>query len=217
MNTKYEDVWVVSDPHFGHKNLVYGESEWANRKKKCRPFATLNDHDETLIYQINKHVKPNDLFICLGDWSFGDQTNISYFRYRINCENVFLITGNHDRYIKSNKKVKCYNSDKKIRAQDIFTYVSDEFLFQHDGAIYYCNHFMKTKKYRDLNRLYTNMYPDKKVFHLFGHTHGLFNSDGMLDIGYENAYHLFGQWRPFNIDEVKRLLLEKKLHHESNS
>ena len=67
---KPEDVWLTSDTHLGHKNIVSGISGWeANRGQ--RKFNTLEEMDDTIINNINKYVKPDDILFHAGDWSFG--------------------------------------------------------------------------------------------------------------------------------------------------
>jgi calcineurin-like phosphoesterase family protein len=51
--------------------------------------------------EINKSVMPDDELYILGDFAFGDKDKIPSLRYRINCNNIHLIIGNHDQhYIK---------------------------------------------------------------------------------------------------------------------
>lgn len=95
-NMRKENIWFSSDFHYGHKNLVKGISSWTN-PIKCRNFSTLEEHDEILVRNINKVVMENDILYFLGDWSFGNNENIMVFRNKINCRNVHLILGNHDR------------------------------------------------------------------------------------------------------------------------
>ena len=48
-------VWFVSDTHFDHENII----------KYCnRPFADVNEMNETLIKNWNNVVKPNDIVFC---------------------------------------------------------------------------------------------------------------------------------------------------------
>lgn len=94
------DVFFSSDFHYAHKNLVSGISEWTN-KARCRKFKTLEEHNETLVNNINNVVKPKNTLYFLGDWSFGGIDNILKFRKLIRCENIHFILGNHDDHIYS--------------------------------------------------------------------------------------------------------------------
>jgi len=103
-----QNIFFCSDPHYNHKNIVKGTATWED-KSLCRNFETLEEHDQTLVNNINNTVKENDILFCLGDWSFGDYkngeniTNISKFRNQLNCKNIHLILGNHDIEIQKNK------------------------------------------------------------------------------------------------------------------
>lgn len=92
------DIFFSSDFHYGHRNLVKGISNWEN-KDKCRNFKTLDEHNQILVNNINKVVKPKDTMYFLGDWSFGGSDNVLKFRKEIRCENIHLILGNHDDHI----------------------------------------------------------------------------------------------------------------------
>lgn len=73
--TKYQTVWVISDTHFGEKDL---REAFPNRPT-----------DEELVKKINKCVGKNDILIHLGD--VGDLNWAAKLRgYKV------LIMGNHD-------------------------------------------------------------------------------------------------------------------------
>lgn len=105
--SKRQNVFFCSDPHYHHAGLVKGTSFWEDTSR-CRPFDDLKSHDDTLVENINKTVRENDVLFCLGDWSFGNYKDneavekITEFRNRINCKNVHLILGNHDQEIRAN-------------------------------------------------------------------------------------------------------------------
>ena len=61
------NVFFTSDTHFGHKNLL--------KIGKGRPFDTIEEHDEALIENWNKVVKPNDLVYHLGDVAMATDAN----------------------------------------------------------------------------------------------------------------------------------------------
>jgi calcineurin-like phosphoesterase family protein len=52
--------WILSDPHFGHKMLV---------ETGMRPFSTVEEHDETIINNINELVHRDDKLWILGDFA----------------------------------------------------------------------------------------------------------------------------------------------------
>ena len=103
---KDQDLYFSSDPHYGHKNICEGVTEWKKGEgdSKTRPFNTLSEMNDSIVNNINARVKEDDVFVCLGDWSFGGFENVKKFRDRIQCKNVHLFYGNHDHHIKNNRE-----------------------------------------------------------------------------------------------------------------
>lgn len=56
-----------------------------------------------IVGNINEVVGQDDILFHLGDWSFGGFEQIELFRNQIVCQNVHIITGNHDNHIERNK------------------------------------------------------------------------------------------------------------------
>lgn len=175
-------VWFTSDTHFGHTNII----EYCNR-----PFSSIYDMDESLLYEINKVVKPTDMLYHLGDFSF---RNISHYLDRINCKNINLIYGNHD---KSHRKelsniLPCFDL-KRIKVCD-----QDVILCHYAMAIWEKSHHGS--------------------IHLYGHSHS--NAEENLDkimperlsmdVGVDNAFKLLGTYRPFSFEEIQKILNSKK-------
>lgn len=83
------DVWVTSDTHFGHENII----------KYCgRPFKSVYEMNECLLNNWNSVVKPNDRVYHLGDVYFSSgfrEDEAWYFLQRLHGKKT-LILGNHD-------------------------------------------------------------------------------------------------------------------------
>lgn len=90
-------IYFASDPHYGHKNIVLGVSDWAD-KSGCRQFPSVKTMNDHIIQAFNYTVMSNDTLYLLGDIAFGGLQNIIEFRERLNCKNVIVITGNHDHH-----------------------------------------------------------------------------------------------------------------------
>ena len=78
-------VYIMSDPHYNHKNILKHSS-------RGDLFPTVEDMNRTIIERINDTVPAHALLVLLGDMVFG---SISGFVSQINAD-VILIKGNHD-------------------------------------------------------------------------------------------------------------------------
>jgi calcineurin-like phosphoesterase family protein len=106
-------IWFSSDHHFGHRNIIKylsrpfmtqeekKEFEKAKTRYEVKKVRISNEtialHDDTLIDNINECVMPNDTLYHLGDFCMGSFEQVKKYRNRINCKNVYLIKGNHDK------------------------------------------------------------------------------------------------------------------------
>ncbi len=105
---KDRKVWIISDTHFGHKNICRGVTGWRLPDgsipiDQTRDFNTIEQMNEVIVNNINSVVGQDDVLIHLGDWSFGGFENIKVFRDRIVCKEIHLILGNHDEHIEKNR------------------------------------------------------------------------------------------------------------------
>ncbi|SFL74640.1 Calcineurin-like phosphoesterase superfamily protein [Paenibacillus sp. 1_12] len=81
------NVFVISDHHFGHTNIIDFES---------RPFSDANEMTETMIEKWNAVVAKDDKVFHLGDFSFLNKEKTASIVSRLNGYK-YLILGNHDR------------------------------------------------------------------------------------------------------------------------
>ena len=106
---RFPDVWIFSDPHYNHKNICRGVTNWKLSDgsipiDQTRDFHDLDKMNDTIVQNINKVVMQDDILICLGDWSFGGFDSIKKFWDRLVCKNIHLILGNHDHHIERNRE-----------------------------------------------------------------------------------------------------------------
>lgn len=87
----FPDIFVTSDSHFGHKNIIGYEN---------RPFKEVNEMNEKLIENWNKVVKPNDLVIHVGDLFLCGAQKAEEIAKRLNGRKI-LVQGNHDSFSKA--------------------------------------------------------------------------------------------------------------------
>lgn len=141
-------VWFTSDHHFGHARII----ELARR-----PFASVEDMDETMIARWNAKVEKGDTVFHLGDFAFCDHTP---YLERLNGQKR-LILGNHDH---SNRVKKA----KGWQTVDSLLHVTI------DGTpLVLCHYGMRV-----WNRSHYG------AIHLYGHSHGSLPGDGQsMDVG----------------------------------
>lgn len=211
LNNK-QNIFFCSDPHYGHSGIVMGTSKWDD-KRGCRPFQTIDSHDNTLVNNINQTVGENDILFCLGDWSFGSYktgeniSNIKKFREEIKCKNIHLIFGNHDQEIVNNKD----------NSRDLFSSVGyyreiivmETPLNQGEKAIR-----QKIVLSHYSHRVWNNM--QGGAWMLFGHSHGNLKDvlGKTMDVGFDTNE----EFKPYNYQEIKESMSTKSLvkldHHE---
>lgn len=79
------NIWFSSDLHFGHnRQFMYGS----------RGFASIEEHDATVIENWNRIVKPNDNVYLLGDLMLNDNESGIKKLNQLNGD-IFYIRGNH--------------------------------------------------------------------------------------------------------------------------
>jgi calcineurin-like phosphoesterase family protein len=102
------NVCILSDPHYNHKNICRGVTNWRTQDGEIpvdstRDFQTIEQMNQRLVDGINHFVGQDDTLIMLGDVSFGGFDNIGIFLERLVCHNIHLILGNHDHHIENNR------------------------------------------------------------------------------------------------------------------
>jgi len=194
------NVYITSDTHFGHKNIVRGTTNWRTQDGEIpidstRDFQTIEQMNERLIDGINHHVGQDDTLIMLGDVSFGGFDNIGIFLERLVCHNIHLILGNHDHHIDNNRD-----------------YVQKRFLsVQHyleininDRNFVLCHYPLQS--WHGMN---------KGVIHLHGHVHlpenRKFGNGKKMDVGVDG-----NGMDPYSIDEIIKIMDKRPVAFEMN-
>jgi calcineurin-like phosphoesterase family protein len=90
-----EDSYIISDTHFGHKNIMSFEPGRENKMKE----DGFENHEEWLISKWNSVISEGDTVLHLGDFAFkGVQDTIK----KLNGNKIFVL-GNHDAPAKASK------------------------------------------------------------------------------------------------------------------
>jgi calcineurin-like phosphoesterase family protein len=193
---KDRKVWIISDTHFGHKNICRGVTAWRLPDgsipiSQTRDFDSISEMNEMIVNNINSVVGQDDVLIHLGDWSFGGFENIKIFRDRIVCKEIHLILGNHDEHIEKNRD----------GVQELFTSV---------------NHY--TKLMYKFETLVLMHYPidswdglNKGHIHLHGHCHlpqqKVFGKGRRMDVGIDG--NMF--FMPYELDNVIKIVKMREI------
>lgn len=179
MSYKAPDVWFIADTHFNHASILKFEPE-------KRPFATLQEHDETLIHNWNTTIQPDDTIWHLGDFCFGGKDTVQRIGERLHGKK-HLVMGNHD----------CYGVELYHR---VFTKIF--------GAVVY-KEFILT--HIPINHIHRN-----DMVNIHGHLHskqvGTYSISGTLRK--PSPIHICVSveqtgLKPIHIDEIRRIVRER--------
>lgn len=174
-------IYFTSDHHFGHSNII----------KFCnRPFANVEEMNETLIERWNIKIKPEDEVYYIGDFALtNDKKTTANILNRLNGTK-YLIVGNHESSALKNKEkfkwIKEYH-ELKVKDSDCKDGVQRIILFHYAMRVWKSDF--------------------RGSWHLYGHSHGNLpdKKDKLsFDIGVDchNFY-------PLSYDEVKTIMKTK--------
>lgn len=183
-------VFITSDTHYGHKNIVRGVTNWRTQDGEIpidsvRDFETIEQMNQRLIDGINNMVGQDDTLIMLGDVSFGGFDNIGLFLDRLVCKNIHLILGNHDHHIENNR------SDIQNRFLSVNHYLEVKI---NDRSFVLCHYPFQS--WHGLN---------KGVIHLHGHVHlpehRKFGNGRRMDVGVDG-----NSMDPYDISDIIKMM-----------
>ena len=178
-----------SDIHIDHDNIV---------TKMGRPAESPAHWRALAINAINHHVHKTDQLYLLGDFAF---KNPGKWRQLINCKHVFLVIGNHEPGVTKLTNVfgGSFSHRKEVKCCGIHT------VLDHYPLCYW-------------NKSHNGSY------HLYGHLHMSWEREAMMDrlrrpstslgapqrrsmdVCPESSLHWFKEYRPFNEEDVHRIL-----------
>lgn len=180
------DIWFTSDTHAFHKNITKGVSSW--KDGHMRDFENEVEMTQVMADNFNAVVNTNDIIYHLGDWSFGGEDKIRRFRDMINCQNIYLVYGNHDHHIWKNDHNKklflgCYDK------MEISLFKQRFFLFHYALKVWNKSHHGS--------------------IHLYGHSHGSLPDDytRSMDVGVDT-----NGLTPYHLDDVLAKLGPRPAH-----
>jgi calcineurin-like phosphoesterase family protein len=178
-----QKAWFSSDWHLGHKGIL---------AKDNRPFATIEDHDATIIQNWNDCIQDTEhIGFILGDLALTNKRRLDEYCCQIVGHNYY-IQGNHD-----------HSKDLKV-IEKYFDVLSPLQEVEINGQLIVLCHYslqVWNKHHRG-------------AYHLFGHSHGsLKHVHGLkVDVGINNWFY-----RPVEYSTIKSLMEEKQIaildHH----
>lgn len=199
------NIWFTSDTHFGHANIVRGCSTWPDISN-TRDFKTIEEHDDYIIEQINKLVKPTDTLWHLGDVGFGFawKERIITMRERIKCETIKLTYGNHDHLIEHafsnhNKGKGKLSPEEAEKIRSLFKDVYNLKFGKIGGrSLVLCHYAMLTWPWQHHGSI-----------QLYGHSHGSLPDNvnqRQLDVGVDTCLYGHTKYTPYCIDEIFHII-----------
>lgn len=176
------DVWLVSDPHFNHRNILTFKQKDGS---PARPFKTMSEMNEKMIYEHNSVVKPQDKWYCLGDVFFGNRDEADLVLSRL-MGHKRLIVGNHDTV---------YGNPMKNPLQKYFEKI---FLWRKwSGMALLLTHVPVHE-----STLGEDRFSGEDFVNVHGHTH----NNGSPKGPYVSVCVEMTDYKPIHIEEVKRLM-----------
>lgn len=198
----YDNVFLVSDSHFSHKNICRGTSSWfdtdldGNKVPSggTRDFDTLEGMNQAILKGIEV-VGENDVLLHCGDVAFGGKENI--YEYVGKCKgDIMLTAGNHDHHILKDPEIA-----------GLFKSVRDIQYVQFKGQKIVMCHYPMLVWHQS----------HKKTRLAYGHVHGSNPGVGKSqDVGVDVAKKLFNQYRPFTFAEFIKLTDDREIYLESH-
>lgn len=150
--------------------------------------------NDSILHEINKLVRENDLLILLGDTMMIDK-NYFQFLSSLNCKNVIMLYGNH-----------CNPNRFEEGAPQNLIYHGYYLELNINKQIICCSHFPQ----------FNWNYQDDGAISLHGHLHADENAVvkeihkyKSMDCGIDNYYKLFGEYSLFSFEKVCELLKNK--------
>ncbi len=84
-------VWLISDTHFDHTNII----------KYCnRPFVSTKEMNEYILHIWHTTIKPDDIVYFLGDMAFGRGSRKPRWWASRLCGKITWIKGSHDHGVR---------------------------------------------------------------------------------------------------------------------
>lgn len=116
-----ENVWLISDTHFDHTNII----------KYCnRPFVSVKEMNEYILHNWFRTVKVNDAVYFLGDMAFGrDSRNPRWWAAQLRGR-ITWVKGSHDKGVRPTSVVP---NIERVVLQEFIICAGLKFMLIHDA------------------------------------------------------------------------------------
>lgn len=189
--------YFIADPHFGHEGIV---RMMARMNQDGKLFSCIEEHDRTILDEINNYVDRDDELIIVGDFCWDKPGR---YRQQINCKNIRFVRGNHDKVQKS---LNVFGQLHDI----LWTEIRDH---------------SKTQKMKLVVSHYAQIFWDgshRGTAHIYGHCHGqreqtldeLFPGRRSMDVGVDVTYSLYGYYGPISEHQIYERLAARSGHDD---
>ena len=206
-----QKLWFTGCQHYGHKNIAGPTlSSWDGGYRNFKSVAGMNI---ALVEGVNRCAKPDDILIDLGDFAFGQHTDIPQYRMNLNVRTIHFCLGNHEKKVFPELYGPLFTSvQDKLEIEVTYIY-KDQKRTVH--AV--CGH------YPELSWLGSG----KGYWMLHSHCHNapaireLNEKCKRFEASMDHAYYLFGEYRPFELRELVEIQDRKPTldldHHDKNT
>ena len=217
---KDKKIWFTSDTHYNHRNIIKSLTTW-QRTSGCRDFVSLQEMNDTIVNNINSVVGEDDVLYHLGDWSFGSAKTVGDFRDRINCKEIHLILGNHDREFTKGLEVHSHFTSVSQYRELWIDEIETKIILSHypmkswNGSMY-GNWMLYGHTHGNLQNsiqpatlkmlLDEGRHDDIKLLSENKKVDGIFPNGTSLEIGID----CHSEFRPFSFEEVKEYMDDVK-------
>lgn len=162
-------------------------------------WETIEFMNSTIIDNCNAVADIDDHIIMLGDVIFGEIDQLRRLRARINCRNIYLFFGNHD------KDIRYYWERGELR--DVFKTCRDVDTINVNGQKIWASHYAHL----------TWNGSHHGVWHTYGHSHSTLEQwrdnnlphAKMVDVGIDYRAKLRKGYTPWKIDELRKYMDSK--------
>lgn len=174
-----KNVWFTSDHHFSHRNII----EYCKR-----PFSSVEEMDELMVYRWNEYVKPNDTVYYLGDFCMGRTMEDAEKHFKRLNGKVYLVEGNHDAWTTAKA---FFPNTKESYVQKL----EQQHLLKVDGEKIILSHY-------PMRSWYNSHYGS---WHLYGHVHGALPDYGLsIDVGVDT-----NDFYPYSFEQVRDIMKKR--------